>query len=320
MAYDVILIDAKNATFRHGFTRALLSNSEGTPTGAIFGLLGCLIRLYGFYPKAKFIFCWDGDQTHKSWRNKFCKTYKANRRKPNEERPPEVTAILKQIPIIRKMLSILGFRQFVVPTLEADDLIGILANELSKKKDIARVLIYSMDKDMYQLIGDKISVVRDLDKSLDCKALTKKDILKDFGVSPKNWNRYRALIGDPSDGIASPFPKIGKVRALKLLAEGLNPEHKVPQNKIEKLYAEHWPKAHENYRLSKIVTKADSKVLSETEKLNIGIILRQVDKGCGRKNKDIFDTDGVKRFVKFCVKYELNYILEQRHILYRIGW
>ena len=63
---DVVLVDAKNATYRHGWTRSSLHNSAGQPTGAIFGILSCLLRLYKFHPKAQFIFCWDGKDTYKS--------------------------------------------------------------------------------------------------------------------------------------------------------------------------------------------------------------------------------------------------------------
>jgi DNA polymerase-1 len=164
---DIILVDAKNAVYRHGYTRAQLRTSTGQSTGAIFGMLSCLIRLHRYYPKALFLFCWDGQKPKESWRHKLCPTYKSNR--GVGEVPKEVQAILAQIPEIKKMLRLMGFAQFEVANIEADDEIGIIAVALAKRKDVSRVLVYSMDKDYFGLIDDKIHVVRDLDKSMKCK-------------------------------------------------------------------------------------------------------------------------------------------------------
>ena len=322
MSYDVILVDSKNAVYRHGYTRALLTNSSGKPTGAIFGILSCLIRLHNFHPKAKFIFCWDGKETFKSWRHTLCDTYKANRAKKPGELPVEVKSILSQIPAIKKVITLLGFPQYEIENLEADDLLGILSKTLSKRKDVNRVLIYSMDKDCYQLIGDKVGVVRDLDKSAKCEAFTAIDVEKKFGVHPKNWNKYRALVGDVSDGIKSPFPKVGKVRALKLLAEGLDPSNSKPTSKLEKEYSQFWEQAHTNYRLSKIVTNPTHSVLTERNILHLKKVVKDIstDKGIKRQNRKDFNNVGARAFVKFCGDYELNWILENRHIFYSMGW
>lgn len=316
---DVVLVDAKNATYRHGWTRSSLHNSAGQPTGAIFGILSCLLRLYKFHPKAQFIFCWDGKDTYKSWRHKVCGTYKANRSKPgSKDVPVEVKDILSQIPAIKKVIDILGFPQYEVERLEADDLIGILAKYVARKSGVENVFIYSMDKDMHQLIGGKIAVVKDLNKSLKCRAYTSKDVLADFGVTPKDWNKYRALVGDSSDGIKSPFPKIGKVRAMKLLAEGLDASKSAPSTEIERQFSEHWSKAHMNYRLSKIVTNAESKVMTSVNRLHLIKVVEAVSTVAGIKRRQIENTDA-RKFVKFCATYELQWIMENRHLFYSIG-
>lgn len=307
---DIILVDARNAVYRHGWTRANLYNSSGKPTGAIHGFLSCLIRLKKFYPKAQFILCWDGKDPKESWRHKLCSTYKANRSSAKGEEPPqEVKNILSQIPAVRKVSDILGIAQFDVDYLEADDLIGILAVALASKSEIRNVYVYSMDKDMYQLIGGKISVVRDLDKAKKCKAYKAKDVQKEHKVDASSWVKYRALIGDPSDGIKSPFKGVGKVTALKLLAAGLDPSKKEPSLKIEKKYSKDWKKCHQNYILSKIVKSASSKKLPEDTQNQLQDIVKNIDFLPVVEDKK----KAVKEFIRFCAKYELNWIIEQRH-------
>ncbi len=319
---DVVLVDAKNCVYRHGFTRAHLKTADGKYTGALFGVLSCLIRLSRYYPKAAFVFCWDGEETFKSWRHSICKTYKCKRAKKPSDVPPEVGIILKQIPLIKKILTILGFAQFEVANLEADDLIGVIASSLYKRSDVKRVLIYSMDKDYYGLVNKKIQVVRDLDKSSQCEALQAAGIKKKFGVHPRDWVKYRALIGDPSDSIKSPLPKVGKVRALKLLKEGLDPSNKIPISKLEKKYNEHWKNVHMNYRISKIVTDHKFKHLPAHAKEALKVIVKRVDKSlsCIRRNNKCHDKLHYKRFLQLCSDYELHWIIEHRDDIWRLGW
>lgn len=320
---DVICIDARNAVYRHGWTRAQLHNSEGKPTGAIFGILSCLLRLYKYYPNAKFIFCWDGKEPKKSWRHVMCSTYKAHRHSANGgEMPVEVKNILSQIPAIKKVIALLGFQQYEVPYLEADDLIGIVATSLAKRKDVDRVLIYSMDKDYYQLITLKVQVLRDLDKANKCKAFTAEDVKKEFGVLPVEWNRYRALVGDKSDGINSAIPRVGKVTALKLLAQGFDCSKSAPVSKIEKLHKDHWQKAYLNYQLSKIVINPKSKYLLESSVLSLVTIIDSIssNKGIVRRNKKEFNATGYRQFLAFCANYELAWILENRYLFSAMGW
>lgn len=312
---DIILIDARNAVWRHGYTRSLLRNSAGTPTGAIFGFLGCLLRLKKFYPDAKFVLCWDGKEPWKSWRHNYCDTYKASRHKPGSpDLPIEVKNILSQIPAIKKVAGILNLPQFEVDRLEADDLIGVLSKAFTAKDQVDNVYIYSMDKDMFGLIGGKVSVVRDLDKAKKCKAFKAKDVLKEYGVTSKAWAKYRALIGDPSDGIKPAIRGVGKVTAVKLLSQGLDPSKKDPTLKIEKQYKKHWRQCHMNYVLSKIIIDADSKKLPKATSKQLLDILKNLDFIPEAENK----VGAARRFVKFCAEYELNCIMEQRYQFFKL--
>ena len=120
----------------------------------------------------------------------------------------------------------------------------------------------------------------------------------------------------------SPFPKVGPVRALKLLAEGLDPSKKKPESKLEKQYKEHWHTAHLHYRLSKVVTNPTSKVMTNLNRLQLKAVTDAVSDidGIARHGKKRFEKKGVKEFDSFCADYELNWILENRHIFYQVGW
>lgn len=315
---DVVLVDAKNAVYRHGWTRAQLKTTDGKYTGAIFGVLSCLIRLEKYYPKALFLFCWDGQNTKKSWRHQLCPSYKSNR--GIGETPREVTRILGQIPEIKKMLCLLGFAQFEVENVEADDLIGIIATALAKRKEVDRVLIYSMDKDYFGLIDDKISVVRDLDKSSKCEALDTRGVFKKYKVHSKSWVKYRSLIGDSSDAIKSPIPKVGKMRALHLLANGFNPSRVKPRLEIEKLYKQYWPQVHMNYRISKIVRSSKHKMLPVHAREAFAAIIGRIKKNVKCVGRDEKCRNNYKKFISFCVDYEMNWIIENSDTIWRIGW
>ena len=120
----VILIDSKNYAYRHCYTRTQLS-SRGRPTGLLHGAIQGLLRLHRVFPDAVFVFCWDGEESTKSWRHGLAANYKQNR--VSTEITPERKALFQQIPILRSMLTHLGFCQLEVRTLEADDLIGVMA-------------------------------------------------------------------------------------------------------------------------------------------------------------------------------------------------
>ena len=312
---DICLMDARNTVYRHGWTRQNLRNTEKKPTGAIFGFLSCLVRLRNFYPNAKFIMCWDGKDPGNSWRHQYSSSYKAHRKSTTgEELPIEVRNILSQIPAVKQVSEILGIPQFEVDSLEADDLIGILSKIFSDKKEVDNVYIYSMDKDMYQLIGGKVSVIRDLDKAKKCKPYKAKDVLKDHGVAPIDWIKYRALVGDPSDGIKSAFKKVGKVTALKILAAGLDPSKKEPTKPIEKKYSKEWSRCHKNYILSKIVIDANSKRLLEKNKVQLAELLKNIDFIPVVQDRE----DAAKQFIRFCSKYQLNWVMEQRFKFFKM--
>src|SRR5215472_1558215 len=123
----IILIDAKNALFRYGWAFKTLQTSDGTYTGAVYGILGLLQRLKRHHSNARFAMVWDGEG--KSWRHDYWAGYKSNRVK-NGPIADGVKRILAQISTVTEATTMLGIPQFRVPRLEGDDAIALVAKRL----------------------------------------------------------------------------------------------------------------------------------------------------------------------------------------------
>lgn len=308
---QVILIDGRNWCYRHGYTRIGLS-SRGRPTGALFGAIQGLIRLNRMYPKAAIVFCWDGKKSDQSWRHRLCSTYKSNRVVKTGEVNPLVSAIRSQIPLIMSFLRMYGIKQFDVPKLEADDLIGILSTAL--KSDYEKVIIHSTDRDFYQLIKGNVLVVRDLDKKLHGLEFTAQDVKNEFGVYPKDWLKFRAFVGDKGDRIDKPIPGIGGVKALKILAAGVDASKKKPHPE----YKEHWHKIRLAYKLSRILRKYDDPKLPKITQDALRTILMQSSKNLCRSKSITESKKAYKEMIKFLCEFELEELIAQSTVLWRI--
>lgn len=308
---EIILIDGRNWAYRNGFTRSTLF-SKKRPTGVLFGCIWSLIRLNRLFPDAAIVVCWDGKDASKSWRHKLCPRYKSNRvTDKTKEVAPEVLHIRSQIPILEKFLANYGLAQFSVPELEADDLIGVLATALKRKH--SKVIIYSTDRDFYQLIRGNVVVVRDIDKSKKGLEITAKEIKKEYGVTPKDWLKYRAFVGDAGDRIDKPIKGIGPQKALKILASGVD----ASRCKSHPDFKKNWKAIRLAYRLSKIIRTPEDKHLPEdigrmlSENIRFGC--RQLFRDPSKKTKKRY-----KKMIAFLGDYDLEQLMENRHILWAI--
>lgn len=309
---EVILIDGRNFCYRHAYTRTnLFSNKR--PTGAIFGCLSGLIRLNRHFPDAAIVFCWDGENARESWRNKLAATYKGNRVDSKDKPIPiQIQHIRSQIPVIMEFFVKMGFKNYSVPSIEADDLIGILSTEL--KKTYGKVVILSMDKDFYQLMRNNVQVIRDLDKKKPFLPVTDKEIKKRWGVTSKNWLHYRSLVGEATDNIAKPIAGVGPKKAIAMLKVGVDPSSDIPH----KDYKQHWNKIRLCYRLTKIIRKCHDKRLPKISKGALRIILADAVKGPLFRSEKSISKKTHKYMMEFLMEWELNEIVERRHQLWKI--
>ena len=318
----VILIDARNFCHRHGYTHRGLS-ANGHPTGMLYGCISGMMRLSRLHPNAAIVFVWDGDNAKESWRHKISKIYKDNRtpKEAKSKLKPEVKAMWAQIPVFEAFLKNLGFRQLKVKSLEADDLIGILAFHVRTMVD--KVVVYSSDRDFYQFISTEIDICRDIDKTRNCKPHTARMLRKEFGVGPRDWLKYRALVGDKGDRILG-IPGIGPKRAIELLSVGVDASKakcKIKDTKHKKIgyVKKNWPHVRLNYKLSRILRSSGAKILSLATAKECNVLLRQI-----KAFDDLFrHSDGkTKKVYRWMIQWfaerEMNDLMERRLELWKL--
>lgn len=203
----MLIFDGNNFLWRAAFSgRGLIS--RGRPTGALYISLSMLAALPSLFTPQQVIFLWD---SRESWRRKILSQYKRNRKSTDDV---ERTAVYKQMDSFREVLDGIGVIQHQVEKLEADDLAGILTTNLLKSG--RKVTLVSGDKDWFQLLGPGVTQVRGWQgKKKD--VWTEKRFQETYHVSPQDWPRYLALVGDTSDNIPNAQRGIGPVAALKVM-------------------------------------------------------------------------------------------------------
>tara|TARA_B100000405_G_scaffold300001_1_gene259085 strand:- start:1155 stop:3710 length:2556 start_codon:yes stop_codon:yes gene_type:complete len=145
------------------------------------------------------------DAKGKTFRHDMYSEYKANR-------PPMPEDLVQQIEPIHQIITLMGIKLIMIPGVEADDVIGTLAEQARQKR--LDTVISTGDKDMTQLVCKNVSVVNTMSGEL----LNESGVLKKFGVEPKYITDYLALIGDKSDNVPG-VEKVGPKTAVKWLDE-----------------------------------------------------------------------------------------------------
>lgn len=199
----LILVDGSSYLFRAFHALPPLVSSKGQPTGAIFGVINMLKKLVKEYQPVHMAVVFDAKG--KTFRNDLYKEYKAHR-------PPMPDDLRTQIEPIHQLVDALGYPRIVVPNVEADDVIGTLAQQAAAAG--YDVLISTGDKDLAQLVTDKISLINTMSNHIS----TPDSVLEKFGVPPEKIIDYLALIGDSADNIPG-INKVGPKTAVKWLTE-----------------------------------------------------------------------------------------------------
>ena len=145
------------------------------------------------------------DAKGKTFRHDMYSEYKANR-------PPMPEDLVLQIEPIHRIISLMGIKLIMISGVEADDVIGTLAEQARQKK--LDTVISTGDKDMTQLVCENVSVVNTMSGEL----LDEAGVKKKFGVDPDHITDYLALIGDKSDNVPG-VDKVGPKTAVKWLEE-----------------------------------------------------------------------------------------------------
>jgi len=207
----LILVDGSSYLFRayHVPYLQALSTKDGQPTGAITGVLNMLKSLKKDYPNGNVIVIFDAKG--KTFRNDMYPEYKANR-------PPMPDDLRTQIAPIHEIVEAMGLPLLVIEGVEADDVIGTLADQASKAG--IDTVISTGDKDMAQLVDKHVTLINTMtDVRMDEAGVVEK-----FGVRPDQIIDYLALMGDKVDNIPG-VNKCGPKTAVKWLLEHENLEN-----------------------------------------------------------------------------------------------
>ncbi|MCL6642003.1 MAG: DNA polymerase I [Candidatus Bipolaricaulota bacterium] len=208
MAKHILLIDASSLIYPAFHVMGELKTSAGLPTGAIYGYARTVLMLLREYPSQYIAVAFDSrGPTHRH--EKFSE-YKAHR-------PAMDEALALQIPTIKELTDALRLKRFESPGYEADDIIAALVS-LATAQGL-EVLIVSGDKDLLQLVGDGVRVLKPgRDVTRDLKILDSAGVQQYLGVRPDQVLDFLALVGDSSDNVPG-VPGIGEKTAQKLLSE-----------------------------------------------------------------------------------------------------
>lgn len=203
MTETLYLVDASGYIFRAYYAIRPLTNSKGLPTNALYGFTSMLLKLIQ-EKKPDHIAC-VFDVARKTFRNEKYPAYKANR----DETPED---LVPQFPYFRKIVQALNIPVLELPNYEADDVIGTVAKNMSRKK--LKTVIVTGDKDLMQLVTDKV----ELFDSMKEKEIRAEQVLEKFGVKPEQVADVLGLAGDASDNIPG-LPGIGEKTAIKLIQQ-----------------------------------------------------------------------------------------------------
>jgi len=200
---SLFLIDANAFCYRAFYALKGLRTSNGQATNAVYGFISILNKILKEQKPDYIICCFD--VSRRTFRSAKLSQYKMNRQAMPDD-------LVSQIPFIKDIIRAYGIPIFEKEGFEADDIIAHLAKSVSSKQ--IPVTIVSSDKDILQLVNDKISV---FNPYKDNGTLYDPDKVKEFfGVSPDKVTDVLTLMGDASDNIPG-IPGIGEITARKLI-------------------------------------------------------------------------------------------------------
>ena len=221
---DLVLVDGSSYLYRAFHALPPFSNSRGEPTGAVFGVLNMLAKFLKDYDPEKIAVVFDAPG--KTFRDELFAEYKAHR-------PPMPDDLRSQIEPLLEAVRGMGLPILRETGVEADDVIGTLA--CAAAKEDMSVLISTGDKDMAQLVSERITLINTMSGTV----LDRSGVKTKFDVFPEQIIDYLALVGDSSDNIPG-IDKVGPKTAAKwlgkystldaLVADAASVEGKVGEN------------------------------------------------------------------------------------------
>ena len=210
MINRLLIVDGSNLLFQMFYGMpARIVNSQGKPIHGTLGFIGALLKIIRRTNPTHLAVLFDGE--HENVRAAIQPDYKANR--TDYSKMPEEETTFSQLPDIYAALDYLNSQHRETITCEVGDWIAGYAYSCM---DGTEMIISSFDSDFFQLITDRVSVLRYRgEKTILC---TPAYIREKYGVEPERFADYKALVGDASDNIKG-ADKVGPKTAAALLQE-----------------------------------------------------------------------------------------------------
>jgi DNA polymerase-1 len=205
----VLLIDGHSMAYRAFFALPAenFTTATGQHTNAIYGFATMLLSLLSSEKPTHVAVAFDVSRT--TFRSEIYPEYKANRAKTPDE-------FRSQMSYLHELLSAFGITTFEVEGFEADDIIATITKQAEREN--AEVFICTGDRDSFQLVNEKTTVLYPKRGVSDLTRMTPEAVHEKYGMSPEQYPDFAALRGDPSDNLPS-VPGVGEKTAAKWIVE-----------------------------------------------------------------------------------------------------
>ena len=205
----VLLIDGHSMAYRAFFALPSenFTTAQGQHTNAIYGFATMLLSLLTTEKPTHVAVAFD--VSRKTFRSEIFPEYKANRAKTPDE-------FRSQMSYLHDLVSAFGITTFEVDGFEADDIIATIAKQAERED--ADVFICTGDRDSFQLVNEKTTVLYPKRGVSDLARMTPPAVQEKYGMSPEQYPDFAALRGDPSDNLPS-VPGVGEKTAAKWIVE-----------------------------------------------------------------------------------------------------
>lgn len=205
----LLLIDGHSMAYRAFYALPVenFKTSSGQPTNAIYGFASMMINLIKEEKPTHIAVAFD--VSRKTFRSEKFPEYKANRASTPDE-------FRSQISHINEMVNCFGIKQYELEGYEADDIIATFAKTAEKSN--YEVLICSGDRDSFQLVNEKTTVLYPKKGVTEMARMTLETVKEKYGLTPQQYPDFAALRGDPSDNLPS-VPGVGEKTATKWISD-----------------------------------------------------------------------------------------------------
>ena len=241
-----LILDGHSLAYRafHGLPVENFATSSGQHTNAVYGFTSMLINVLKEQKPTHLAVAFDVSRD--TFRSQRYPDYKATRAKT----PPEFKG---QVELIKEILDALQIPVITADGYEADDILATLANACD-----FTVNIISGDRDTFQLVDDRVTVLYPRKGMSDLVLMTPQAVKDKYDVMPKQYRILAAMVGEASDNLPG-VPGVGPKTAAKWITQYESLENIIASadqitGKVGEAFREHLDRVRENYDLNRLVT------------------------------------------------------------------